>query len=160
MRAPLRVLFLLLSLSGSACGPTVDLTKGLQILESSTGLVDLGIVNGQNKLVPSISFKLKNVSDQSLVALQINAVFRKVNSPEEWGSGYVIVAQSEGLAPGATSKPLTIQSTLGYTGLQPRAEMLHNAYFVDSKVDVFAKYSSIQWTRIGEFPIERRLLAR
>jgi hypothetical protein len=156
MRAPIGLLLLALVCSG--CGPTVDLTKGLQILDVSTGWADLGIVEGQNKLVPSITFTLKNVSDQKLVALQVNAVFRRGEEPDEWGSGYLIVSQSEGLAPGASSKPLTIRSTLGYTGLAPRAEMLQHEQFVDAKVQLAAKYASVQWVRIGEFPIERRLL--
>ena len=61
----------------SACGPAVDLTKGLQILDVSTGWFDAGIVNGQNKLVPAISFKLKNVSDQKLTVLQVNVLFKR-----------------------------------------------------------------------------------
>ena len=158
MRAPIWLL-LVLTVASSACAPAVDLTKGLQVVDASTGLIDVGIVNGQNKLVPSITFKLKNLSDQKLIALQVNAAFRRVDSAkEEWGSGYVIVAQSEGLAPGATSKAFTIQSTLGYTGLEPRAEMLKNPHFVDSKVELAAKYGSVQWTRVGDYPVERRLL--
>jgi hypothetical protein len=61
-----------------ACGgPAVDLTRGLEITDASTGWYDVGPVDGQNKLVPSIAFKLKNVSDQPLVSLQVNAVFRR-----------------------------------------------------------------------------------
>ena len=36
--------------------------------------------------------------------------------------------------------------------------MLNNSQFVDAKVEVLAKYSNVQWKRIAEFPIERRLL--
>jgi len=158
MRALFRLL-VLLPIACMGCGPTVDLTKGLEFVDVSTGLLDQGIVNGQNKLVPSITFKLKNVSDQNLVALQINAMFRKVASPnEDWGTGFVVVSRSDGLPPGATSKPITITSNLGYTGLEPRAEMLNNKAFVDSRVELAAKYSSIQWARIADFPIDRRLL--
>jgi hypothetical protein len=159
MRPLVRLVLVLVLVGSAGCGPTVDLTKGLEFVDVSTGLVDQGIVLGQNKLVPSITFKLKNVSDQTLVALQINAMFRKVGSPnEDWGSGFVVVSRSDGLEPGALSKEITINSTLGYTGLEPRAEMLKNKAFVDSKVELAAKYSSIQWARVAEFPIERRLL--
>lgn len=159
MRAPLRLLVVLAMLA-TACGPTVDLTKGLEILEVSTGWHDVGIVNGQNKLVPSVTFKVKNVSDQPLVVLQVNALFRRLNDPEEWGSGFIAVTQSNALAPGATSKAITLNSQLGYTGTEPRVEMLKNSQFVDAKVELFAKYGSTQWARIGEHPIERRLLVR
>jgi hypothetical protein len=103
---------------------------------------------------------LKNLSDQPLAALQVNAVFRRVNDKDEWGSAYLAVTKSDGLQPGATSQPVTINSQLGYTGTDPRAEMLQNSQFVDAKVDLFAKYASLQWVRIGEHPIERRLITR
>ena len=161
MRRPLSRLLIVFALACAGCGPTVDLTKGLQVLDVSTGLADMGIINGQNKLVPSIRFKLKNVSDQKLIALQVNAVFRKVTDPaSEWGSQYIIIAQSEGLEPGATTKEWTIQSPLGYTGLEPRADMLKHKDFVDAKVELFAKYAAVQWARIADYPIDRRLIAQ
>ena len=142
------------------CGPTVDLTKGLEVVDVTSGWHDEGIVDGKNKLVPSVTFRLKNVSDQTLASLQMNALFRRVTETEEWGSGFLPVAGSEGLAPNATSNPVTIHSNRGYTGEEPRAEMLKNQYFVDAKVELFAKYGSTQWTRIGEYPIARELLTR
>src|SRR5580704_17449843 len=96
----------------AGCAKPVDLTTGLRVQNVTTGWFDAGIVNGQNKLVPSISFTLKNVSDQKLIALQINSVFRRVTEKDEWGSGFVTAAGYEGLTPGATSAPLTIRSQL------------------------------------------------
>ena len=160
MRACARVLFLAV-LVCVACGPTVDLSKGLQVLNVSTGWFDAGIVNGQNKLVPSMSFELRNASSQRLVVLQINALFRRVTEKEEWGSGFLTVVGSEGLAPGATTPRLTIHSQNGYTGAdQTREDMLHNSQFVDAEVELFAKYSSTQWKRIGEYPVARRLITK
>lgn len=142
------------------CGPTVDLKKGLQVELVSTGWFDAGIVNGQNKLVPIVSFKLKNVSDQTLPVLQINALFRRVEEKQEWGSAFMTVAGSEGLAPGATTRTLTAKSDLGYTGTEARAEMLKNSQFVDAKLDLFAKYGSTQWTLVAQYPISRQLLTQ
>ena len=160
MRVLAGQLILLAMLAAGCGGPPVDLTKGLEIVDDSTGWYDAGPVNGQNKLVPSISLKLKNNSDQPLVALQINAVFRRLNDKDEWGSAFMPVTRSNGLPPGETSQPITINSQLGYTGTEPRAQMLQNSQFVDAKVDLFAKYASLQWVRIGERSIERRLITR
>lgn len=143
------------------CGPTVELTKGLQVQDVSSGWFDAGIVNGKNKLVPSISLKLKNVSDQKLPMLQVNALFRRVTEKDEWGSGFLTAAGSEGLAPGAATEMLTLKSQLGYTGSdQTRLDMLKNSYFVDAKVELSAKYGSTQWVRIGDFAITRRLITK
>jgi hypothetical protein len=149
----------LLLTAATGCGPTVDLTKGLQVLDVTSGWHDEGIVNGRNKLVPSVTFKLKNVSDQTLSSLQMNALFRRINEAEEWGSGFLPEPAPQGLAPDAESAPLTIRSNRGYTGEEARADMLKNKYFVDAKVELFAKYGSAQWARIGEYPVARQLLA-
>jgi hypothetical protein len=155
------VLPILIAFVCAGCGPTVDLTKGLEVEVVSTGWFDAGIVNGQNKLVPTASFKLKNVSDQKLVTLQINALFRRVGENDEWGSAFLTAVGSEGLAPGATTGVLTARSQLGYTGSeQTRAEMLQNTHFVDATVQVFAKYAATQWVKVGEYPIVRELLTK
>ncbi len=159
MRASACLVALLVFVS-AGCNPKVDLSKGLQVLDVSTGWYDAGVVEGKNKLVPSISFKLKNVSDQRLGTLQVNALFRRVTEKDEWGTGFITVAGSEGLAPGQTTGLLPIRSQLGYTGTDPRQQMLENKEFVDAKVELFAKYGSTQWTRIGEYPIARQLISR
>jgi hypothetical protein len=149
-----------LAFLGQACGPTVDLSTGLQVLDVTSGWFDVGIVNGQNKIVPSVTFKVKNLSDQPLVVLQINAIFRRVTENDEWGSGLITAAGNEGLAPGATSEALTIRSQQGYTSSEPRLQMLQNTHFIDAKVELSAKYGATQWKRVGDFPITRELLTK
>jgi hypothetical protein len=155
-------LTLLLALSGgtAGCSEPVDLAKNLAVTDVATGWHDAGVTDGKNKLVPSVVFKLKNNSTQELSTLQVNALFRRVNEPDEWGSGYVKVTGSDGLAPGESSRTLIVNSQLGYTGVEPRADLLKHRAFVDAKVEIFAKYGSMQWTRLGEFPIARQLEAR
>ena len=161
MRASARLLLILAIVLSAACGPTVDLTQGLQVSIVNSGWYDLGIVNGQNKLVPTVIFSLHNTSDQKLVTLQVNALFRRVSENTEWGSGFLTVAGSQGLAPGSTTDPITIKSQLGYTGSeQSRMEMLQNTHFVDAKVELFGKYASTQWVRLGSYPITRQLLTK
>jgi len=145
----------------AACGPMVDLTKGLEVTIINSGWYDLGIVNGQNKLVPSVTFTLRNVSDQTLGTLQVQALFRRVTENTEWGNGFLTVVGSKGLAPGATTDPITIKSQLGYTGSdQSRQEMLANTHFVDAKVELFGKYASTQWARLGSYPVTRQVLSK
>ena len=158
MRASVRLLVVLFALVCAGCGPDVDLTKGLQVEIVSTGWFDVGVVNGQNKLVPSVSFRLKNVSDQKLSALQVTARFSRVSESDEWGNGFVM---AEDLRPGATSATLTLKSLVGYTGSgESRAEMLQNARFVDAKVLLSAKYSSTNYKHVGEYPIVRQLVTK
>src|SRR5829696_4405146 len=99
MRATLCLTFLL-ALVSTGCGPQIDLKSTLQLEEVSTGWADLGVINGQNKIVPSISFKFKNTGSQTIPTLQGNIIFRRTGEDDEWGSGFLRIAGSEGLAPG------------------------------------------------------------
>jgi len=158
MRALASLAAVIVLAAASACSPPVDLSKALEVSNVVTGWVDAGIVNGQNKLVPAISFTLKNNSNQTLAMLQVNAIFRRVNETEEWGSAFLTAAGSTGVPPGATTGRLTMKSQQGYTGTEPRQQMLQNTHFVDAKVELSAKYGRMQWTRIGNYPIERKLI--
>src|SRR5262245_12487876 len=87
-----------------ACGGSpIDIKQALQITEPVTGWYDAGIVNGQNKLVPTIAFRVKNSSSQPLTYVSLNAVFRVINDPEELGSALLKGIGGDALAPGAAS---------------------------------------------------------
>jgi hypothetical protein len=145
-------------LAAAACGPTVDLTRALQVQDVSTGWTDGGDSDGQNKLVPLVRFKLKNSSDQKLPVLQVNAVFRPVNDEKEWGTRFQAVTGSEGLSAGATTPELTVKSDHGVTGTDPKPDLLKNSHFIDARVQLYAKYGSISWVRIAEYPVTRQLI--
>jgi hypothetical protein len=154
-------LLLLLAFVSAGCGPTVDLAKGLQVDVVSTGWFDLGLVNGQNKLVPSITFTLKNISTETLSVLQVQGVFRRVGENDEWGNAFITAVGSPGLKAGVLTPAIVIRSQLGYTGSeQSRQEMLQNSHFVDARVDLVAKYGSSQWVKLGTYPIARELLTK
>jgi hypothetical protein len=145
----------------SACsGTPVDLAKSLQVFDVTTGWYDAGIVEGnKNKLVPTITVRLKNAGSEDISgSIQLNAVFRRVGEAEEWGSTLRRAVGSEGLGGGAETPPIILRSDLGYTGTEPRSELLRNRLFVDARVQLFAKTGSAQWARLGEYRIERRLL--
>jgi hypothetical protein len=166
MRRPIRARFIfacvVLSSAAAAigCRPTVDLAAGLRVNDVATGWVDAGPANGVNKLVPTVSFALTNVSGETLQLLQVNAVFRRAGGQMEWGARFASAADPKGLAPGETTRVLMLSSDLGYTGADPHEAMLRNSRFVDTDVDVFAKYGSSQWVRLGRFPVQRQLMAR
>lgn len=136
-----------------------EVEKVLKVTDVQTGWYDLGIVEGQNKIVPSVTFHLQNVSEESIENVQINAVFHQVQEPDRaWGDRLIRGIGSDGLAPGVTGRTLVVRSGLGYTGTESRADMLKNSEFKDAKVNLFARHGSRTWIKIGEFPIERKIL--
>jgi hypothetical protein len=146
-------------IAACACSPSVDLSKALNVQTISSGWIDEGVVKGKKKLVPAISISLKNTSDRNLKMLQLNALFRRVGDSDEWGSDFVTASGVDGLPPGGATA-VSVKSPLGYTGTQSGSEMLSNSYFVDARVDLFARYGATRWTRLGQYRITRQLLAR
>lgn len=143
-----------------ACGDGVDAKQALKVDDVVTGWYDAGIVDGKNKLVPTISFRIRNDASRPIKYVQFNSVFRVVGDQEELGSALVKGIGGEGLSPGGTTEVYVLRSALGYTGEQPRHEMLQHREFRDAKVEVFAKHASEQWVKLGEYTVARQLLTR
>jgi hypothetical protein len=151
----------LMALTAAGCGRNVDPVATLEPVEVVTGWFDAGIIEGgKNKLVPSVTLKLRNKGGESIRSVQINAIFRRVGEMEMWGEHFGWAVPREGLTPGAISQELVLQSSLGYTGDQPRLVMLQNSQFVDAKVELFLKQGSQAWAKLAEYPVQRQLLTR
>ena len=143
------------SCTGAASAPINKLVAPVDV---KTGWFDAGIEDGKNKLVPSVTLTLKNVSSEEVANVQLNAVIRRVGETEEWGGAFQKVIGNEAIPPGGSTKPIVLRSNLGYTGIEPRAQMLRNSQFVDAQVQLFAKHGGNQWTKLGEWRIARELL--
>ena len=155
---PVLVTVLLTSLG---CSRGVDPTTALEPVDVTTGWYDAGLVEGNmNKLVPSISLKLRNKSADAVRSVQINAIFKRVNETEMWGEHFGWAIQGEPLPAGDATRDIVLRSGLGYTGEPPRLQMLQNKEFVDAKVEIFLKQGSRVWAKLAEFPIERQLLTQ
>lgn len=154
-----RAAAILVALLACAGCSSLEVEKAVRITDVQTGWYDAGIVDGvKNKLVPSISLRLENQLAEQVDSIQINAIFRRVGEQEAWGEHFVMAIPRTGLAGRAKSTPIVLRSNLGYTGTQPRVQMLQNREFVDARVDIFGKHGSRTWVKLGEFPIDRRLL--
>jgi hypothetical protein len=154
-------ILLLAACTLSGCGPSVDLKQSAHVIDVTTGWFDAGVTaDGKNKLVPSISFRIKNDGRADIGSTQLNLIFKRVIDTEEWTTSFVKGIDSDGLPPGATTPPVVVRAQQGYTGTQPRLTMLENAQFVDFKVEIFGKHGSATWAKLGEFPIKRQLLTR
>jgi hypothetical protein len=152
-----------LLLAALACSPGIDLKTSARIEPIVTGWYDAGVTeDGKNKLVPSLSFTLTNTGTRAYGTIEINCIFKRIGDPEEWSTVLVRgnAAGLKGLAAGATSSPIVVHAPTGYTGTQPRADILQNKLFVDAKVEVFGKAGSATWVKMAEIPVARQLLTQ
>jgi len=172
MRRFPRALFVLVAavpLLAAGCGKPVDLKQVLQVAELSGGYHDAGIVEGRNKIVPSITFRIRKSTDDSLRPLSVNVVFKKLppagtavapGQPTE--EDFDEVFKQNVPFDGNQTEVLTVRTSAGYTGDPPqsRADMLKHSQFRDMRVHVFAKHSSSQWVEIAQFDLPRQLLTQ
>jgi hypothetical protein len=167
MRTVAPILCVALLVAG--CGKPVDLKQTLHLSDLVTGYTDAGIVDGRNKIVPTISFRLTKSVDDSLRPLSVNVAFKKLPAKgvhpapgepaeEDWDEVFTQSVPFQG----NQTAVLTYQSHAGFTGDPPqsRADILTNSHFQDVRVHVFAKHSSSQWTEIGVYDIPRQLLTK
>ena len=99
MRRLAPLLFLLLVAAGCQ---SIEVEKALVLTDVKTGWYDAGVQDGgMNKLVPSISFHLRNQIETPVTGVMINAIFRRVNEPEAWGEHFVKAIGQAPLAQGA-----------------------------------------------------------
>ena len=55
-------------------GPDIDIREVLALEDIKSGWYDVGIVDGKNKLVPTIAFVLKNTGNERVKTVQINVL--------------------------------------------------------------------------------------
>jgi hypothetical protein len=147
------------ALLSAGCGSNFDVEKAVKLTDVHTGWYDAGIQDGKNKLVPSVSFKLQNVSGDTVDSVQVNAIFRRVGENEAWGEHFATAIDRDGLqAHQTTPGYVVLRSNLGYTGTESRLQMLQNTQFVDAKVEVYGKHGARTWQKLGEYTIDRQLL--
>ncbi len=152
---PLLVVWLA-ALALGACRERVDLKEVVQVTDVSSGWFDAGVQNGMNKLVPSVTFKLKKTRDVDFSALSLNLTYKLVGSTENADDVYVQNVPFEG----SETAPIVVRTKWGYTAAPPqtRAEMLENSHFNDVEVQIFAKQSSSQWVELQRVKVARQLL--
>lgn len=144
-------------LSSASCTQDIDLTKALTATDVFSGYYDAGVVNGLNKLVPSISFRLQNVGDVEVKRVQALVSFWVQGDDGEKDSREVTGINSDGVMPGASSEPVLVRSAVGYTIEQPRNELFTHSLFKDFVVKVFVKRAG-KIVPLGEFTVERRII--
>ena len=109
-----RLLIVFTCVAAAACGSSASLpiTKLVEPVDVRTGWFDAGVENGMNKLVPTVTLTLKNVSSDPVANVQLNAVIRRVGETEEWGGAYQKVVGMDAIPPGGTTKPIVLRSNL------------------------------------------------
>lgn len=158
------LLVLLLPAWLAACATRADVKESIEVVDTAGGWYDAGIVEGKNKIVPTVTFRLRKKGDGNLSAVSLNVAFRHPavagsQTEDEWDEVFL---QNVQFADGSQTAPLTVRAEKGYTGDPPqsRADLLQHSEFRDVRARIFAKSSGGQWVDLAVIDVPRQLLTR
>ena len=143
------------SLLGSA---HVDLATSVRVEDVSGGWFVTTAGDGRTRLLPTVSFHLRNVSAEPLASVQVNIVFRRVGDHDVWSDVIRGAISTRALASGIATEPIVAQAPIGYTGDDATSSLLNHSQFVDSAVSIYARHGAEQWTYLGEYPLPRQIV--
>ena len=137
---------------------SVDLKTAVQVVDVSSGYFDNGLnPSGQNHLVPSVTFSLRNVSDREVSSVDMIVMYWAQGQDTEQDEALIKVIGGSGLPAGATSDPVVSRSRVGFSLDSPRAELFSHSRFVDWTAKLFLKRGG-KIVPAGEYKIEHRIL--
>ena len=105
-------------------------------------------------LVPSISFRIKNIGDQPLKYVNFNGVFSFKGETENLGDGYLAAIRGTPIPPGITSDIITLTSNFGVEGKNLK-QIEENPSWKTVEVRIFAQSRGSQYALLGVFDISR-----
>lgn len=145
----------------AGCSEPVDYKQALQVADVTAGWYDGGIKDGKNRLVPTVSFRVKKADGVDIGAVSLNVIFRKLDpTKKEIEDLDEVFYQNVEFSEGSQTALLRARATNGYTGDPPqtRAEMLANSQFQDARAIVFVKQSSTTWVELLRQDLPRVLI--
>lgn len=146
-------------IAAAACGKYPDLKNDLKIVNVLSGYHDAGITpDHKNKLVPSLTFQLKNDGADTLSYIDLAVDYWQVGDDGPLDSKLIVSAiGGHSLQPGQTSESITVRADTGYTSEAARVDFFTNSVFKGFTAKVYAKFRG-RTTPLGELKVEPRLL--
>jgi hypothetical protein len=137
-----------------------ELEGSFELIDVETKWVEKAYQSWPPKLVlvPAISFRIKNTSDQPLKYLYFNANFKVRGDVSNLGDGFIQAISRDPLMPGETSDPVLIKSTFGIEGTN--LEHFKNSPYWHTKVidvKLFAKSQGSQYIPVGEWEVSKTI---
>jgi hypothetical protein len=141
----------------SACGPTVDLSKALEVTDVLTGFYDEGVKDGKSRLVPSISFRLHNKDTQEIGPVQVTVAYWRQGDDGEWDSIVLQGIHGQGLPGGATTESLLARAKVAYTLEGARADFFNHHLFQEVTAKLFASQAG-HIVPIGQYKLDHVII--
>ena len=144
--------------ASAGCGPEPDLSTALKAVPGITGYKHSGTTpDGQHRLLPTVTFQLKNDGGLAMTYVDVNVSFWQEGSAAETDSKLIRAITSTALEPGATTETITVDASFGYTSPVGNEQAFTSSQYKPFIVKVFAKRRG-KTTLLGEYPVDPRVL--
>jgi hypothetical protein len=112
--------------------------------------------NAKLTLVPTVSFRVKNLSSNPLTYVNFNGIFKNKDDVENLGDQFLAAIRNKPVLPGAWSDPITLKSNLGVEGKR-LADFQNNPQWKTYFVRVFAQSKGSRHVLLAEWPVSRKI---
>jgi hypothetical protein len=135
-----------------------DLEATIEIVDVRTSWVDKYYQPWPPRLilVPSISFRVKNIADKPIKYINFNANFRFQDDYENLGDAFLAAIRGESIPPGETSEVIHLKSNYGVEG-KSLASFKNNPQWKIVMVKLFAQSQGSQFLPLGQWEISRKI---
>ncbi|MFC2160181.1 hypothetical protein ACFLRX_00850 [Acidobacteriota bacterium] len=107
-------------------------------------------------LVPTISFRIKNLTDMPLKYVYFNAIFRIKDEEEIAGDAFLAAIRNVPVKPGEISDTIFLKSNYGVEG-KNLSSFGDNYFWEIQTVKLFAKFKGSSYIPAGEWEVSRNI---
>jgi hypothetical protein len=107
-------------------------------------------------LVPTISFRVKNLTGQPINYLNFNAIFKFRDDQENLGDNFLAAIRKQPIPPGETSQVITLKSNFGVEG-KSLAQFKDNPQWKPVVCKLFVQSKGSVHVLLGEYEISREI---
>jgi len=153
-----RVLLLALVLATPLACSKEDAVQGLEAVDVESYWTVRGKLEDETYIRPIVRFRIHNRGANPVDYVQTMAVFRRESAPEEsWGSAFEYSLSGDPVAPGGTSRLITLRSDSYYFSKQEPEQMFENEKWEQVTVEVFVKVGPSSWKSATKMEVPRQI---
>ncbi|MCP4149265.1 MAG: hypothetical protein GY757_16070 [bacterium] len=136
--------------------PPEEVAKSIEVVWQDTKWVEKESTPYEIKIVPTISFKIKNAGTRPLQYVNFQGIFEFLDTDKPPHSDGGIRAFSEPLKPGETSEKLFIKAFYGYTGKSKASFANNTENWKKMRVKLYARTKGSPPVQVGDtYPVKQ-----
>ncbi len=112
--------------------------------------------NPKLTLVPTVTFKIRNLTGETLKYINFNAIFREEDAVENLGDHFKAVIRDEGIPPNGESPFITLKSNFGVAGTNLES-FKTNPLWRTYEVRLFAQMGGSRHVAMGVWKVSRQI---